>query len=125
MAGSRFEQEGIEVGRAGGAVDYERIRQCIGDCRFTDHARREMENEPFGVITVAEVLEALQAGEVIEDYPADTPYPSCLLLGRTPTGRPLHIVCAPVLAERRLLIITTYQPDPTRWDPELRQRRRR
>jgi len=104
-------------------VEYKQIQQGIGDCRFTDHARREMENEPFGIITGADVLGALQAGEIIENYPDDTPYASCLVLGRTSTGRPLHIVCAPVPAERRLIIITTYQPDPARWDPALRQRR--
>ncbi len=105
------------------AMDYEQIRQCLANCRFTDHARREMEAEPLGVIQVDEVLRALQTGEVIEEYPEDTPYPSCLILGRTGTGRPIHIVCAPVTAERKLAIITVYQPDPARWDPEFRRRR--
>ncbi len=104
-------------------MDYGQIRQCMAECRFTDHARREMEAEPFGVIQVNEVLRALETGEVIEDYPKDTPYPSCLILGRTATGRPIHIVCAPVTAERKLAIITVYQPDPARWDPEFRRRR--
>ena len=104
-------------------MDYEQIRQCMVECWFTDHARREMEDEPFGVIRVDEVLEALRTGEIIEDYPQDQPYPSCLVLGRTVVRRPLHVVCAPVLTERRLVIITAYQPDPARWDPEFRQRR--
>ena len=104
-------------------MDYEEIRQCLTDCRFTDHARREMETEPFGVIRVQEILRALETGEIIEEYPQDEPYPSCLVLGRTTEGRPLHIVCAPVRSERRLVIITTYQPDPTRWDTEFRRRR--
>ena len=83
-----------------------------------------MQSEPFGLIRVEEVLETLNAGEIIEEYPDDQPYPSCLVLGRTLTDRPLHIVCAPVLAERRLIVITTYQPDPARWDAEFKQRRR-
>jgi len=49
-------------------VDYEEILQCLADCRFTDHARREMESEPFGVIRVDEVLHALETGEIIEEY---------------------------------------------------------
>ncbi|MBI4590585.1 MAG: DUF4258 domain-containing protein [Candidatus Rokubacteria bacterium] len=82
-----------------------------------------MEVEPPGVIRVDEVLRALEAGEIIEEYPEDKPYPSGLILGRTAAGRPLHIVCAPVTAEGKLVIITVYQPDPARWDPEFRRRR--
>ncbi len=103
-------------------MDYQEIRQCMANCRFTDHARREMEAEPLGVIRVDEVLRAFEAGEMIEEYPDDSPYPSCLILGQTAEGRPLHIVCAPVTAERKLVIITVYRPDPTRWDPEFRRR---
>jgi hypothetical protein len=57
-----------------------------------------MEAEPLGPIRVDEALEVLHAGEIIEEYPDDTPYPSCLILGRTASGRSLHIVCAPALA---------------------------
>jgi hypothetical protein len=32
------------------------------------------------------------SGEVIEDYPDDQPYPSCLVFGRTQSGGPLHVV---------------------------------
>ena len=48
-----------------------------------------MEAEPFGVIRVDEVLQTLEAGEIIEEYPEDQPYASCLVLGRTVAGRPL------------------------------------
>jgi len=39
-----------------------------------------MESESFGLIRVDEVVEALDAGEIIEEYPDDQPYPSCLIL---------------------------------------------
>lgn len=104
-------------------MECDEIRKCLANCRFTDHARREMETEPFGLIRVEEVLQALDRGEIIEEYPDDVPYPSCLVLGRPATGRPIHVVCAPVAAERRVIIITTYQPDPERWDQEFRHRR--
>jgi hypothetical protein len=32
-------------------------------------------------ITIAEIEQALQNGEIIERYPDDQPYPSCLVLG--------------------------------------------
>jgi Domain of unknown function (DUF4258) len=63
---------------------------------------------------VHEVREAVATGGVIEDYPGDKYGPSCLLLGLTLTGRPLHIQCSdpsrPVVK-----IITLYEPDPDQW----------
>ncbi|MBI3303651.1 MAG: DUF4258 domain-containing protein [Deltaproteobacteria bacterium] len=105
-------------------MDYAEIRRCLANGRFTDHARREMDAEPLGSIRVEEIMQALDSGEIIEEYPEDKPYPSCLILGRTITGRPLHTVCAPALPEERLIIITTYQPDPNRWEPDFRRRKR-
>ena len=104
-------------------MDYAEIRHCLTECRFTDHARREMETEPLGRIGVEEVLYVLNTGESIEEYPDDKPYPSALILGWTVAGRPLHIVCAPVVPEKRLIIITTYEPDPNRWAPDFRGRK--
>jgi hypothetical protein len=59
--------------------------------------------------------------EVIEQYPDDKFGPSCLILGYTKAGRPLHVQCS--YPSRPLLkIITLYQPDPTLWiDYRVRQ----
>ena len=83
-----------------------------------------MDEEALGRIHVDEVLQIIETGEIIEQYLDDTPYASCLILGHTRSGRPLHLVCAPVSTEARLIVITTYQPDPNRWDPDLRRRKR-
>ncbi|NGZ96370.1 MAG: hypothetical protein CV089_09625 [Nitrospira sp. WS110] len=74
-------------------------------------------------ISVDEILEVLDSGGIIEEYPNDGPYPSCLIFGRTQEGRPLHLVCAPVVDEGRLIIITVYQPDPARWEADWRRRK--
>ena len=50
--------------------------------------------EEFGIITDGEVGEAMESPEPLEEYPDDRPYPSCLLLGFTNAGRPLHVVGA-------------------------------
>ena len=84
-----------------------------------------MDTEPLGRIGVEEILAVLDSGEIIEEYREDIPYPSCLILGRTQPGRPLHVVCAPVPEEGRLIIITAYQPDPTRWEADWRRRKPR
>jgi len=53
-------------------------------------------------------------GEIIEDYPEDKYGPSCLILGLTKTGRPLHIQCS--YPSRPLIkVITLYEPDPDLW----------
>lgn len=83
-----------------------------------------MDTEPLGRISIEEVLQTLDSGKIIEEYPEDKPYPSCLILGRTVAQRAIHIVCAPVPNEERLIIITTYQPDPSRWESDFSGRKR-
>ena len=73
-------------------------------------------------IDVEDVLQILRTGEVIEDYPSDTPYPSQLLFGWRAT-RPLHIVVATNAAENQCIIITVYEPDPEQWDSEFKRRK--
>jgi hypothetical protein len=69
-----------------------------------------------------DVREALEAGEVIEDYPDDTPYPSRLILGWA-GARPLHVVVALNSQDNERIIITVYVPDPKHWEPGYRRRR--
>jgi hypothetical protein len=66
-------------------------------------------------ITVAEIEEAVNnQSEVIEDYPDDKYGPSCLILGFTDDGRPLHVQCS--CSDRDLVkIITVYQPNSRLW----------
>lgn len=66
-------------------------------------------------ITVAEVEQAItNQSEVIEEYPEDKYGPSCLILGLTFFGRPLHVQCS--YASRPVVkIITLYEPDPGLW----------
>jgi len=96
-------------------VIIEDVRSCLGTLKFTGHAVKEMLAEEFGEISEAEVRECLLSGEVVENYPHDRPVPSCLLYGRTGEGRPLHIVCAPMTEDETLVIITVYEPDPSKW----------
>jgi len=85
-------------------------------------ARREYEFSRHAVdqsivrnISVRELEEGFQNNpQVIEDYPQDKYGPSCLVLGVTHSGRPLHIQISYPL--RPLLkIITLYEPSPTLW----------
>ncbi len=91
----------------------EKIREKISQGRFefTQHA---VDQGILRHISVQELREAIASGEIIEDYPNDKYGPSCLILGFTQSGRPLHIQCS--YPSRPLMkIITLYQPDPNLW----------
>ena len=66
-------------------------------------------------IRVQEIREAIRTAELLEDYPDDKYGPSCLLLGFTQTGRPVHIQCS-YPARPVVKVITIYEPDPAEWD---------
>jgi len=76
---------------------------------FRSHALQRMFQRG---VSVKEVAVALAVGEDIEDYPADTPHPSRLVLGWV-GSRPLHLVVADNMMELETIVITVYQPDPT------------
>ena len=86
---------------------------------FLPHAIRQM-SRPDRMITITEIRQVVQAGEVIEDYPEDKRGHSCLLLGFDKTGRPIHVVCSP--KEDYLAIITAYIPNPHQWGDNFRKR---
>jgi hypothetical protein len=82
-----------------------------GEFEFTRHA---LDQGILRHISVQEVRDAIQNAEVIEDHPDDKYGPSCLVLGFTNSGRPLHIQFS--YPSRPILkVITLYQPDPALW----------
>lgn len=73
-------------------------------------------------IKIKDVLACVNSGEIIELYPKDYPYPSCLILGYTPDDIGIHVVCA--VGENKLWMITAYLPDEKEWFNDFRTRRR-
>jgi hypothetical protein len=90
----------------------------LGSVRWTHHALERMEQRN---IRSDDVLNALTNGEIIEQYPSDYPFPSCLVLGFTIAGQSLHIVCG--LNELELWIISVYFPNSFKWQDGFKQRR--
>jgi hypothetical protein len=72
-------------------------------------------------ISIDDVMNALTNGEIIEQYPTDYPFPSCLVLGLTGAGKPMHIVCGSNGTE--LWLVTAYFPDPAEWSENFKVRR--
>ena len=82
-----------------------------------------MRDEEYGLISEEEVYQAVVQGEIIERYEDDQPYPSTLLFGRTPEGRPIHTVCAHSKEDDWVIVVTVYRPDPERWIGYKRRKR--
>lgn len=72
-------------------------------------------------ILYSEIKEVILNGEIIETYPDDYPYPSCLILGYTIREKVIHVVVG--LSETKLWLITAYIPDPRRWSEDFRVRK--
>lgn len=93
-------------------VDGIRAKILRRQYEFSKHA---VDQSIIRQISVAEVEQAVSnRSEVIEDYPDDKYGPSCLILGFTTAGRPLHVQCS--YPSRPLIrIVTLYEPDPAEW----------
>lgn len=72
-------------------------------------------------ITISDIFKAIQTGEIIEQYPEDYPYPSCLVLGLSVNNTHLHIVCGS--DETKLWIITAYYPTLDKWEKDFKTRK--
>jgi hypothetical protein len=60
----------------------------------------------------SEIEEAVITGEIIEEYPDDKYSPSCLVYGRTESGKHLHVQ---ISIPPTIVIITAYEPDESEW----------
>lgn len=92
-------------------IDEIRIKIASSLFEFSKHA---VDQSLLRRISVQALREAIETGEIIEDYPNDKYGPSCLILGWTKTKSPLHVQCS--YPSRPLLkIIPLYEPDPALW----------
>ncbi|MBZ5542121.1 MAG: DUF4258 domain-containing protein [Acidobacteriia bacterium] len=91
-----------------------------GCVRVTDHADEEATADG---LKLQDVFSSAAHGEIIEEYPADVPYPSCLVLGWAPGGSPVHSVRAYNRDSRWAVLVTVYRPDPARWVDWRRRRK--
>ena len=84
----------------------------------TMHSRRRMSERG---IFLRDVMDVVDHGEIIEQYPDDYPFPSCLILGLTVSNRFLHVVVG--LNEGHIYLITAYYPNKDEWEADMKTRR--
>ena len=80
--------------------------------RITNHADEEALDD---ILSFDEIFFSVLQGAIIENYPTDKPYPSCLIYGNNFHGEPIHSVWAYNGKTKWAVIITVYRPDPNRW----------
>jgi hypothetical protein len=73
-------------------------------------------------ISEKKVRQALETGETLEDYSAEMPEPSRLILGFQ-GKRPFHVVTSENPASNEITIVTVYIPDPDKWNKDFKSRR--
>jgi hypothetical protein len=87
---------------------HSRIR--AGQYYFSRHGDQERQNDN---LTLEEIEEALLTGRILEQYEDTGRGESCLVVGFTESGKPLHMVCGEI--EDRIVIITVYIPTPPKF----------
>lgn len=93
---------------------------CSENVILTEHFLKRMRERN---IKIANVEEALLNGEIIENYPSDYPYPSCLVLGFYSAAVALHVVVGVCLDDDKLWLITVYQPNINKWSDDFKTRK--
>ena len=93
------------------ALDILELRKlCIPkNIRITLHAAKRLEQRR---IFLKDVIACIMNGEIIEQYPDDYPYPSCLILGMSIEDKYLHVV-----------LITAYFPSFDKWESDFKTRK--
>ena len=90
------------------------------DIEYRIHSTRRMFDRG---ITNKDIEETLANGGIIEQYPDDYPLPSILLNGHTSANKPLHVVIAINEPQQKLIVVTTYIPDPHKWTNNFSRRK--
>jgi hypothetical protein len=94
----------------------QKIRE--NDYYFSKHAEQERQNDN---LLIEEVEDAFLSGRILEQYEDTGRGESCLVVGFTKTGKPIHIVCG--AREDVLAIITVYIPTPPQFINPFKRRK--
>jgi len=74
-------------------------------------------------ISRAAVKNCICEGELIENYPDDTPFPSALFFGKW-QNQPLHTVIAYDASDHKVFLITAYRPDEKHFQADFKTRKK-
>lgn len=101
-------------------MNIETIRDMCknGRIKWTIHVLRKLQERG---IYREDVYHAIYNGKIIEQYPDDYPYPSCLVSGTDLQNNPIHVVIG---SDGTILyLITAYLPDSAHFEEDNETRR--
>ena len=97
-------------------LDIREIRELCAEDKIllTQHAVKRCQERG---IAFDDITNAIMRGEIIERYPEDYPYPSCLILG----DGPLHVAVG--IGQGMIWMITAYKPNAEKWESDWKTRK--
>ena len=100
------------------SIDELRTLCSNGKIKWSIHIMNRLQERG---IDPSDVKNCIQTGEIIEQYPDDFPYPSCLVFGYSLNNKPLHAVLA--IGSGVISGITSYFPNMIKWDTDYKTRK--
>ncbi len=85
---------------------------------ITEHARIRLYERK---ISIDDIVNGINTGEIIKQYPDDKPLPSCLILGLSVKSEYIHIVASCDIDF--IYLITAYFPNPSVWETDFKTRK--
>lgn len=103
-------------------MDIQKIQSLFQErsVKWSAHCLERMQERD---ISREDVYACVLRGEIIEDYPNDYPFPSCLIFGHTIQDRVLHTVIGTDGAAA--YVITAYYPSTDKFEADLKTRKER
>lgn len=91
-------------------IDWIKTSVCNDNYRYSRHGDQERQNDN---LTLADISQALLNGRILEKYADTGRGESCLVVGFSDHGIPIHVVCGNMGVV--LVIITVYIPTPPKF----------
>lgn len=85
---------------------------------ITEHARIRLYERN---ISINDIVNGINTGEIIKQYEDDRPLPSCLILGFSIKSAYIHIVVS--CDTDFIYLITAYFPNPEIWEADFKTRK--
>ena len=103
-------------------LDIESLRLTVREGRVSwrKHVLQKLAERHMAQTDVRDVL---LTGERIRDYPEDKPFPSALFMAHV-GGKPIHVVASYDDSDRRVFIITAYEPSLDIFESDYRTRKK-
>lgn len=101
-------------------IDINTLRKYFQDDTIviSEHAKNRCRERG---IKQRDIKNCVATGEIIEQYPGDFPFPSCLIFGHATDNRIIHVVISDEGTSGR--IITAYIPNTIKFHNDLKTRK--